>query len=118
MSTEGRASGQNPDLAYAQANAEANETFGRLREIVERVIADGAEQVDIMQVATEAGLEVDDNTLRELKIPPLIPVLRFIDWTIWLPWRPLWCLWWERRYPYYQCCNYWWCRCHWYPILL
>ena len=114
MATNG-GSGEFPqDEGYFRASAEANEVFQRLREVVDRSVADGAEHLDLLEVTRDLGLEIDEHILRELKLPLRIPALKFVDWEFWFPWRPLWCRWWEYRYPYYHCCPYWWSRCHWY----
>jgi hypothetical protein len=101
------------DDAFDRANAEANETFERLRQTVEEVAQGGASQVDVLDVARRAGLEISEETLRELQIPQRIPVQPFLEWHIWFPFRPIWCWWWRFRYPWYRCCPYWWYRCHW-----
>jgi hypothetical protein len=99
------------DEAMRGATAEANEVFDRLRNLVEEQVRQGAEEIGVLEVAREAGLELDERTLAELQIPPSIPVLRFLPWFNWFPWCPLWCLWW-RRYPWYRCTWWWWHRCH------
>ena len=102
------------DEAYVRANEEANEIFDRMRELVEREVGRGAQELDVISVAREAGLELDEQTISELQIPQFVPVVRFVPWHHWYPWRPIWCWWWRYRYPYYRCCPYWWHRCHWY----
>jgi hypothetical protein len=100
------------DETLRRATAEANEIFDRIRNLVEEQVRQGAEEIDVLQVTRESGLEIDDRTLTELQIPPTIPVLRFVPWFSWFPWCPLWCWWW-RRYPWYRCTWWWWHRCHW-----
>lgn len=104
------------DETIFKATAEANEIFGRMAKAIEAGIGRGGDALDVVEVAKEAGLEIDDGVIAELRIPRLIPIIPFVPWFIWWPWRPLWCWWWRWRYPWYHCCPYWWWRCHWYPI--
>jgi hypothetical protein len=104
------------DEVFMRANAEANEVFERLRQVAENRVAQGDRQLQILNVAREAGLELDDGVLTELQLPEYVPAQRFIPWDVWFPWRPLWCWWWHFRYPWYRCCPYWWYRCHWYSL--
>jgi hypothetical protein len=104
------------DETLARATAEANEIFGRMQSLVEERAAQGAQELNVLEIARESGLEVDDRTLSELHLPATIPVIRFVPWHIWWCWRPLWCWWWNLRYPWYHCCGYWWYRCHWYEL--
>jgi hypothetical protein len=104
------------DETLAKATAEANEVFGRMAEAVERRVRQGGDALDVVEIAKEAGLEIDDRVIAELQIPRLIPLVRFVPWYIWWPWRPLWCWWWRLRYPWYHCCPYWWHRCHWHHL--
>lgn len=99
------------DETLRRAMAEANEIFDRMRNLVEEQVRQGAEEIDVLQVTREAGLEIDERALSELQIPSSIPVLRFLPVLSWFPWCPLWCLWW-RRYPWYRCSWWWWHRCH------
>ena len=103
------------DEAYLRANSEANETFDRLRQVVEELIEGGADQISVLDAARRAGLEeIDERVLEQLQLPEYVPVQRFVPWHVWWPWRPLWCWWWSRRWPWYRCpCGWWWYRCHW-----
>lgn len=101
------------DEAYLSANAEANEAFGTLFKIVNETVEGGEVQISVLDVARKAGLEIDERVLAELKLPGTIPAHPFLSPEIYFPWRPLWCWWWQHRYPYYRCCPYWWYRCHW-----
>lgn len=101
------------DEAYIKANAEANEVFERLAGVIERRVAGGDRSLSVLEIAREAGLEIDEQVLRELQLPDLVPVQRFIPWHVWYPWRPFWCWWWRFHYPWYRCCHWWWYRCHW-----
>lgn len=103
------------DEAFERATAEANEIFERLQSVVEERVRGGATSIDVLEATRASGLEVDDTVLRDLQVPPIVPVHRFIGWDVWFPWRPFWCWWWRFRYPWYRCCPYWWYRCHWYP---
>jgi len=102
------------DEAYVRANTEANEIFERMRQLVERHVDQGASEINVVEVARESGLELDGRVLSELQVPEVIVVNRFLPWHLWFCWRPIWCWWWNYRYPYYRCCPYWWQRCHWY----
>jgi hypothetical protein len=105
------------DETVSRAVAEANEIFGRMRELVEERVRGGSTEIPVTEVATAAGLEIDERILSELQIPELVPVHGFLPWHLWWPWRPLWCWWWRIHYPWYgYCCPWWWWRCHWYPI--
>jgi len=103
------------DEGLERATAEANDIFEKLRAVVEERVGRRETSIDVIEVAREAGLEIDDGVLKEIQIPQLVPVHPFIPWYLWFPWRPLWCWWWHFRYPWYRCCPYWWYRCHWYP---
>lgn len=102
------------DDVVARATKEANEVFGRLAKAVEGA-ANKEGTIKVADVARQAGLEIDERTLTELQIDPIIHVHPWLPWHIWFPWRPLWCWWWHRRYHWYRCCPWWWYRCHWYP---
>ena len=96
------------DLANATQQADA--IFERLGEAITGVVTEkGASEINVLEVAQSAGLEIDAATLERLQIPELVPVIRFMPWHCWWPWRPLWCWWWRRHYPHYHCCHYWWC---------
>jgi hypothetical protein len=103
------------DETLFRATAEANEIFSRMAEVVQRASERG-EGLDVVQIANEAGLEIDDAVISELEIPRILPPIQFVPWHVWWPWRPLWCWWWRRRYPWYHCCPYWWHRCRWWPL--
>jgi hypothetical protein len=103
------------DEAFLRANAEANEIFERMRETVEARVNRGEQQLNVLEVVREAGLEVDERHLSELQLPDTVLVNRILPWYDWFPFRPWWCWWWRYRYPYYKCCPWWWYRCHWYP---
>jgi hypothetical protein len=101
------------DDTLLKATAEADELFNTMSQIVSRRVESGERSLDVVEIAKEAGLEVDDRIIEELQIPRVIPAIRFLPWYEWYPWRPLWCWWWRYRYPWYRCCPYWWHRCHW-----
>jgi hypothetical protein len=101
------------DEALVRATAEANEIFDRMRALVEEQVEQGAAELNVLDVAQRAGLEVNAGTLSELQIPSTIPVIRFLPYHVWWPWRPFWCWLWRLRWPWYCCCPYWWHRCHW-----
>lgn len=103
------------DEVLLRANAEANEIFERMGQAVEARVNRGEQQLNVLEVAREAGLEVDERHLGELQLPDTVPVNRILPWYDWYPFRPWWCWWWRFRYPWYHCCPYWWYRCHWYP---
>jgi hypothetical protein len=98
----------------ARATSEANEVFANLGRVLDE-IGTNVGRLDVLDVANKAGLDIDERVLEELKIDRVIYPLPWLPWHHWFPWRPLWCWWWDRRYPYYRCCPYWWQRCHWYP---
>jgi len=101
------------DETLLKATAEADELFTNMSQLVSRRVEAGERSLDVVEIAKEAGLEVDDRIIEELQIPRLIPAIRFLPWYEWYPWRPLWCWWWRYRYPWYRCCPYWWYRCYW-----
>jgi hypothetical protein len=103
------------DDTFLRANSEANEIFERMRAVVEERIEQGQQELSILEVARESGLEVDERHLSELQLPDSVPVNRILPWYDWFPVRPFWCWWWHSSYPWYRCCPYWWYRCHWYP---
>jgi hypothetical protein len=99
----------------AKPMSEANAVFQKMQAVVEEEVKRGATNLNVVEVARKAGLEVDEKILDELKIDQFIPVHSWLPWHYWWPWRPFWCWWW-RRYPWYRCCAFWWYRCHWYPL--
>ena len=103
--------------AVAKANAEANAVFEKMRSTIEEHVKRGTPQLDVLDVAKQAGLQIDERILGELQIDRLIPLHPWLPWHCWWPWRPLWCWWWHRYYPWYRCCPWWWSRCHWYPSI-
>jgi hypothetical protein len=108
--------GAQPEVV-SKAVAEANAIFDRMRTAVEEDVERGAAQLNVLDVARKAGLEINEGVLQELQIEPIIPVHPWLPWYVWWPWRPFWCWWWHRYYPWYRwCCPWWWNRCHWYPV--
>jgi hypothetical protein len=104
------------DEVLLRAHAEANDIFERMGQAVEARVSRGEQQLDVLEVAREAGLEVDERHLSELQLPDTVPVNRILPWYDWYPFRAWWCWWWRFRYPWYNfCCPWWWYRCHWYP---
>jgi hypothetical protein len=102
------------DEGFLRANAEADEVFGRLMEVVEERVNRGEQQLPVLDIVREAGLELDDRVLADLQLPDVIPVHRFLEPRFYFPWRPIYCWWWRYRYSWYRCpCGYWWWRCHW-----
>ena len=102
--------------AVSKAVAEANAVFEKMRAAVEDESKRGTSQLDVLEVARKAGLEINEAVLNELQIERLIFVHPWLPWHYWWPWRPLWCWWWHRYHPWYRwCCPWWWHRCHWYP---
>lgn len=91
---------------------EANEAFGRLARVVEAAVEAGATQVDLVDIAREAELEVSEKTLAGLQVDRIIYCHPWLPWYLWFPWRPLWCWWWHRYYPWYRSCPWWWHRCY------
>lgn len=106
------------DRNVSEAIKEANEVFAAMKDAVESSAREGVVEIDVLEVAKRAGLgELDEDILRELQIPRIIPCHPWLPWYVWWPWRPLWCWWWRWRYPWYGwCCPWWWHRCHWYPL--
>lgn len=106
------------DRNVSEAIREANEVFAALGNAVEAAAGEGVTHVDVLEITKKAGLtEIDENVLRELQIPRLIPCHYWLHWTHWFCWRPLWCWWWRWRYPWYGwCCPWWWHRCHWHHL--
>jgi hypothetical protein len=99
----------------ARAEAEANEVFGRLAEVVQG-LAERADEIDVLEVAQEVGLEIDEALLEQLQIDRFIIPNPWLPWHIWFPWRPWWCWWWRRHYPRYRCCPWWWYSCYWHRV--
>jgi hypothetical protein len=104
----------------AEAQREANEVFAKLGKAVEGAAKEGVVELDVLDIAHKAGLkELNEDVLKELQIPRLVPCIWWLPWYIWWPWRPIWCWWWHWRYPWYRwCCPWWWTRCQWYPVPL
>lgn len=98
-----------------EAISQANEVFAGLGRSVEASLEGKPEELDVLEIAKQAGLEdLDEVALRELQIPRRIFVHPWLRWQDYYPWRPLWCWWWRRYYPWYgSCCPYWWYRCNW-----
>jgi hypothetical protein len=105
---------QNLQDVVAKATAEANEAFAKLARVVDQASKKEG-PIKVVEIARQAGLEIDERVLAELHIDPIIHVLPWLPWYCWFPWRPIWCWWWHRRYYWYHCCPWWWHRCHWYP---
>ena len=103
------------DDALSKATAQANAVFEKMRAAVEEEVKRGTVQVNVLDIARKAGLELNETILQELHVDPVIPVHPWLPWYCWWPWRPFWCWWWNRYYPWYRCCPWWWYRCHWYP---
>jgi len=104
------------DETFLRATAEANKIFEKMGKMIEEKVNQRAKELNVLEIARESGLELDEKSLTELQIPSIIPVHPFMPWHHWFCWRPLWCWWWHFRYPWYRCCPYWWYRCHWYPL--
>jgi hypothetical protein len=98
------------DEAVAQAHAEANDVFGKLAKAVDAAAKRGG-AIKVLDIAKQAGLEVDEHTLTELQLPATVQVLPFLPWYVWYPWRPFWCFWWRRRFYGYDSYPYWWNSC-------
>ena len=78
------------DLANATQQAAA--IFERLEEVIAGAVSEtDVTEINVLEVAQRVGLEIDAATLERLQIPELVPVIRFIPWHCWWPWRPLWC---------------------------
>ena len=105
------------DRSVTEAVKEANEVFAAMGKAVEASVKEGVTELDVLEITRQSGLgEIDDNVLRELQIPRIIPCHPWLPWHIWWPWRPFWCWWWRWRYPWYGwCCPWWWHRCHFHP---
>jgi hypothetical protein len=103
------------DDALTKATAQANGMFDKMRSVVEEEVKRGTTQLNVLEIARKSGLEIDERTLEELQVDPIIHVHLWLPWHYWWPWRPLWCWWWRRHHPWYRCCPWWWHRCHWYP---
>lgn len=101
----------NLDEVIAQANAEAGQAFGRLAKALEAAGKRGG-AVKVLDVARQAGLDLDERALAELRLPTVVYVQPWLPWYYWYPWQPLWCWWWRRYYYGYECCPWWWHRCH------
>lgn len=102
--------------AVSKAVGEANAVFDKMRGVVEEESKRGTSELDVLEVARKAGLDINEAVLNELQIERLIVVHPWLPWHYWWPWRPLWCWWWRRYHPWYRwCCPWWWHRCHWYP---
>jgi hypothetical protein len=96
----------------ASAMAEANGVFAKLAKVLDQT-SKREGSIKVLDVARQAGLEIDERTLGELRIPLIVYVHPWLPWHYWFPWRPLWCWWWNRRYYWYDCCPWWWNRCSW-----
>ncbi|HEX2712652.1 MAG TPA: hypothetical protein VHM88_10555 [Candidatus Acidoferrales bacterium] len=101
--------------AVSKATVQANTVFSKMRGIVEDEVKRGATQLNVLEIVRKSGLEINEATLQELHVDPVIAILPWLDWCCYFPWRPFWCWWWNRYYPWYRCCPWWWYRCHWYP---
>lgn len=110
---EGKGQAPESNAHLEEATARANKIFAELGQAVEAAVAKGATQLNVVDIARRAGLEIDERILEELRIDQIIFPHPWLPWHHWWPWRPLWCWWWRRHYPYYRCCPYWWHRCHW-----
>lgn len=100
------------DEGYTKAMAEASDLFAAVGKIVEKRVSGGATEIDLVDTLRESRIEIDIKDILELKLYPVIPIVRFLPWHCWYPWRPLWCWWWHRHYPHYHSHHWWWCGCH------
>ena len=98
----------------AKVTAEANDIFDKMRIVVEEEVTKKTPELNVVDIARRAGLELDEKILDELQVDRVIQVHPWLPWHVWWPWRPLWCYWWRRFHPWYRCCPWWWHRCHWY----
>ena len=98
-----------------KATAEANGIFAKLGAAIDKLVKEGATEIDVIDVGKKAGLMIDEAVLKELKVDRIILCHPWLPWHFWYPWRPFWCWWWYGKYPWYRCCPWWWHRCHWYP---
>ena len=95
------------DDALAEAMERASEVFGRLNRTVEEAVREAPEApIDLLQVARDAGLELDEAVLTRLALPNLVYPLSWLPWHEWWPYQPLWCWWWEQHYPWVRCGPY------------
>lgn len=94
---------------------QANDVFAAMRRAVEEAVKGEETHLDVLEITRKSGLEeFDEDVLRELQLPRIIPCHRWLPWHYWWPWRPIWCWWWHRYHPWYGwCCPWWWHRCHW-----
>lgn len=60
------------DDAFAKIMTEANSIFDKMRGVVEEAVAGGATQLDVAEIARNAGLEIDEKTL---VVAPLLSLL-------------------------------------------
>ena len=80
------------------ATQQADAISERLEEVIGGAVSEtDVTEINVLEVAQRVGLEIDAATLERLQIPELVPVIRFIPWHCWWPWRPLWC-WWRHRH--------------------
>lgn len=115
MATSQRGEPERGELS--RATAEANEIFTKMRQLVQEAVEKGETELNVAEVARNAGLEIEERDIDELKIDRIIYVLPWLGWHQWWPHRPLWCWWWRKYYWWYPCCRWWWYRCHWFPGL-
>ena len=101
--------------ALVKTTAEANEIFAAMCSEVERRVEAGETELNVVEIAGIAGLQIDERIIDELRIDRIIIVKPWLPIHIWWPWRPLWCWWWHRYHPWYRCCPWWWYRCRWWP---
>ena len=95
------------DHELVRAMAEANEVFARLHSAVEAAVRMApAEPIDVLGIARQAGLELDQAVLTRLELPGLIFPVSWLPWYEWWPYEPLWGWWWQQHHPWARCGPY------------
>lgn len=71
-----------------EAIQKADEIFSKLGKTVDKQAKEGS--VDVLESARRAGIELDEETLKQLRLPRSVPAYSFVPWYLWFPWRALW----------------------------
>lgn len=83
----------------ANAMDAANDTFSKLKDVIDAEVQKGAKILEVAEVARAAGLNITEHDLGALGVTPVVDVLTFLPWYAWFPWSPLWEYYWGQALP-------------------
>jgi hypothetical protein len=78
-----------------ELDQQANTIFERLGQEIQKSVSDGARDLDVMEVAKAAGLDLPAEALQTLGLPQRWITHPFLPWYAWFPWQSLWLYHWS-----------------------